>query len=58
MDTFKGYGRPSPSSGRSTSILLVTTVEVVPGHQPEEIRLMTDTEFNNFNRKVEIHNYE
>lgn len=32
----------------------VTTVEVVPGHQPEEIRLMTDTEFNNFIEKLKF----
>ena len=53
MDTFKGYGRPSPHPV-VVPPPTVTTVEVVPGHQPEEIRLMTDTEFNNFIEKLKF----
>ena len=54
MDTFKGYGRPSPHPVVVPPPTTVTTVEVVPGHQPEEIRLMTDTEFNNFIEKLKF----
>ena len=54
MDTFKGYGRPLPHPVVVPPPPTVTTVEVVPGHQPEEIRLMTDTEFNNFIEKLKF----
>ena len=39
---------------RDNGTPVLTTVEVVPGHQPEEIRLMTDTEFNNFIEKLKF----
>ena len=55
MDTFRGYGRPSPMHPVMVPPAVNTTVEVYPNHeQAEEPRLMTDQEFDEFINKLKF----
>lgn len=54
MDTFGGYGRPSPHPV-VVPPPVNNTVQVFPGNEPiKEIRLMTDKEFENFIDKLKF----
>ena len=55
MDTFRGYGRPSPMHPVIVPPAVNTTVEVFPEReQVEEPRLMTDQEFDEFINKLKF----
>lgn len=55
MDTFRGYGRPSPMHPVIVPPAVNTTVEVFPEReQVGEPRLMTDQEFDEFINKLKF----